>query len=284
MNDIRGAVRAGADLLKRAGITSYILDARLILAHTLDKNTEWLLSRPEYFVDSDIRDSYMRSITERAAGRPVQYITGKCEFYSIPFYADERALIPRPDTELLAGLVIEAVGDTAMHIVDMGTGSGCIAVAVCMHCKNARVTAADISLDALSLAEKNAALHGVSDMIAFVSSDLFNGIDYTYKADVIVSNPPYINTGDINLLSDSVRLYEPKTALDGGDDGLHFYRRIAKESCGLLKENGRLFLETGCEQAKDVINILSGYPYGGFDIKRDLSGRDRVVCCTKGHM
>ena len=209
---------------------------------------------------------------ERLSGRPLWYITGSASFCGYEILTDERALIPRPETEMLAEMVWKSA-ERGDKILDLCTGSGCIAVAVAKEAQalEVSVTASDISEDALALAEENARKNGVS--VRFVCGDLFSGV--RGKFNIIVCNPPYIRSGDIPSLQTEVRDHEPRIALDGGEDGLDFYRRLAKDAPRHLVSGGSLFVECGAGQAQDIVRLFTKFEYTM--IARDLEGVERYV-------
>jgi release factor glutamine methyltransferase len=206
---------------------------------------------------------------ERLTGRPLWYVLGSCDFYGYEVKVDERALIPRPETEELVDLAIKEV-DGSSAVLDLCTGSGAIALVINKK-TGATVTASDISEDALSLARENFKKHGVE--IITVKSDIFENIGG--KFDLIVSNPPYIKSTDIDGLQKEVKDFEPVLALDGGEDGLNFYRIIAREAKSRLVPNGKLLLEVGIGQAEDVKALLEVDYH--VEIIKDLSGIERII-------
>lgn len=218
-------------------------------------------------------------INDRLNGRPIAYIVKNREFMALDFYVEEGVLIPRPDTEPLVEEVIElSKGMKDVTIVDIGTGSGAISVSLAKYIKNSYVYSLDISDKALSIGEKNAVNNEVDDKIEFIKSDVFTGIkDRNLKLDIIVSNPPYIKKEDIKTLHTQVKDYEPYIALEGGEDGLDFYRTITEESLKYLKSNGILAFEVGHDQANDVCTIMKNHGYKKIYTKKDLQGIDRVV-------
>lgn len=211
-------------------------------------------------------------VEKRLTGRPLWYIVGDTEFYNCKIKVDERALIPRPETELLAEAACKTVED-GDKVLDLCTGSGCLAVAIAKNCAGRRVsvTAADLSDAAIMLAEENAKLNDVN--INFVQSDLFGGVRGRFN--LIVCNPPYIKSADIPKLQKEVREYEPRIALDGGDDGLDFYRRLAKEVRSYLAKDGMLLLECGEGQAEEILKLFGRRDYAM--VLKDLSGVDRFL-------
>ncbi|CEJ72254.1 N5-glutamine S-adenosyl-L-methionine-dependent methyltransferase [[Clostridium] sordellii] len=218
-------------------------------------------------------------INDRLNGRPIAYIVKNREFMALDFYVEEGVLIPRPDTEPLVEEVIElSKGMKDVTIVDIGTGSGAISVSLAKYIKNSYVYSLDISDKALSIGKKNAVNNEVDDKIEFIKSDVFTGIkDRNLKLDIIVSNPPYIKKEDIKTLHTQVKDYEPYIALEGGEDGLDFYRTITEESLKHLKSNGILAFEVGHDQANDVCTIMENHGYKKIYTKKDLQGIDRVV-------
>lgn len=224
-------------------------------------------------------DIFNKMIQDRLKGRPIAYIVNNREFMGLDFYVEEGVLIPRPDTEPLVEEVIELVkGKENLKIVDIGTGSGAITVSLAKYIKDCQVYSLDISDKALSIGLKNAISNEVEDKINFIKSNIFSGIeDKGLKLDVIVSNPPYIRRADINTLHTQVKDYEPYIALEGGEDGLNFYRDITRESVKYLKDKGILAFEVGHDQAEDVSEILKHNGYTNIYTKKDLQGIDRVV-------
>jgi release factor glutamine methyltransferase len=218
-------------------------------------------------------------IQDRLKGRPIAYIVNNREFMGLDFYVEEGVLIPRPDTEPLVEEVIELVkGKENLKIVDIGTGSGAITVSLAKYIKDCQVYSLDISDKALSIGLKNAISNNVEDKINFIKSNIFSGIeDKGLELDVIVSNPPYIRRADIETLHTQVKDYEPYIALEGGEDGLNFYRDITRESVKYLKDKGILAFEVGHDQAEDVSEILKHNGYTNIYTKKDLQGIDRVV-------
>lgn len=218
-------------------------------------------------------------IEDRLKGRPIAYIVGNREFMGLDFYVQEGVLIPRPDTEALVEEVIEICdGKEGLNVLDIGTGSGAITVSLAKYLKNPKVKSFDISEIALEIGKKNAINNNVDDKIDFVKSDLFSAIkDMDIQFDVIVSNPPYIPKKDIETLHTQVKDYEPYNALEGGEDGLDFYRDITKQSINYLKQSGVLAYEVGHDQAQDVAKIMQDNGYTNIYTKKDLQGIDRVV-------
>lgn len=288
MESIRDLLKKAAGILKECGLTDTpVLDAELLLIHALGRSgIEFdrlkLLTQPQYPVDENTALMYMRMVEERCQGKPVQYITNKQEFMGLDLYVSEGVLIPRADTETVVERVIKlASGMKQPNIIDMCTGSGAIAVSLAVNIPDARVWAVDISDCALDCCRINVDRLGLQDRISIIKSDLFENIreeSLKGNVDIIVSNPPYIESAAVKELGINVRGYEPHLALDGGEDGLVYYRRIVQDSAVYLKDNGMLVFEIGHGQGRKVENIMkeSGN-YAVIDIEKDLAGLDRCI-------
>ncbi len=222
--------------------------------------------------------TFKKMIKERLNGRPVAYIVENREFMGLDFYVKEGVLIPRPDTETLVEEIISICGDNEVSILDIGTGSGAITVSLAKYISKSNVMSFDISDIPLQIGPINAKNNGVSEKIKFVKSDLFTAIkDTETKFDVIVSNPPYIPRIDMSTLHTQVKDYEPYNALEGGEDGLDFYRDITEQSMTYLNDKGVLAYEVGHDQAEDVKRIMEENGYVNIYTKKDIQGIDRVV-------
>ncbi len=269
----------GVSKLKKHNIESPVLNAGVILCHVLLCDRIFLYSHGDEYVDVNEIKKYNTMIEQRAKGKPLQYIIGKNEFISLSFIVTPDVLIPRPETELLVEHVIkisESINKNKINILDIGTGSGCIAICLAFYIKNALVTALDISKEALRIAQLNASSLEVTDRITFIESNLFEKLNETEKFDVIVSNPPYIPSSDIEILQTEVKDHEPLIALDGGDDGLFYYREIIKQSIAYIKKGGFLALEVGVGQAA-LVSYMMSESFSNIRVIKDLSGIDRVV-------
>lgn len=303
------AYRKGIGILRSANIEAPAAEAGVLLCYFAKCDRAFLYAHGDKELDGSLSDAYMRALDKRAGGYPLQYITGSQEFMSLPFEVGQGVLIPRQETEVLVETVIAFCRQKRVRILDMGTGSGCIAVSLARYLPDSSVAAADSMQDALDIARRNALSNGVADRILLIRSNLFENVraavhpderfskgygTHEYETqelfDVIVSNPPYIRSGDIQRLQREVCTHEPLTALDGGDDGLHFYREIVKAAPLYLKEGGMLAFETGYDQAADVAELLSVPSPGVHEgvsarhscfrdirIYKDLAGIDRVV-------
>ena len=266
------------EYFKKHQIENPHLEAEIILAHALHIDRIRLYIDFEKELDKPSLELFKGFITRRVKGEPAAYITGSKQFMSLIFKVTPDVLIPRPETEMLIESVIEIskIIEGKLTVLDIGTGSGAIAVSLAKFVDNIAVTATDISKKALEVAIENAKKHQVENKISFIEADLFPV--ETQKYDIIVSNPPYIKTAEIKTLQIEIRDYEPHSALDGGPDGLDFYKKIAEKSDNYLNENGRLILEVGYDGAKDVaVLVQDALKTKNIRIKKDLNGVDRVV-------
>ena len=253
------------------------IEAAILLEFVCNTERGDLFSHPERLLSEDEEKKYFSLIERRNEKEPVQYITGKTYFYGLEFFCDKFVLIPRFDTEVLVEEVIKRAPKNC-ELLDLCTGSGCIAICVKHERDDIAVSASDISKEALLVAEKNKDRYNLD--INFIQSDLFENIDK--KFDIIVSNPPYIPTKVISGLEDKVKDFEPKGALDGGEDGLDFYKEIAKEAVNYLKDESILIMEIGFDQGEDVSDILHDNGYKNIEVIKDLNGLDRVVYAVFG--
>ena len=236
------------------------------------------------------KSRYDRMRARRVEGEPVQYVIGQCDFMGIPLSVDRRALIPRPETEILVDLIIKKIrslpGKKAINVLDLGVGSGNITIALLKNFSNMTMTALDISDDALALAVENARTNGVEQRVEFLRDDialyLKEAADRGKKFDVVVSNPPYIPTGQLARLPDDVQR-EPSLALDGGEDGLRFYRTIIEYGWQVLDAEGFLAMEIGDGQRRCIETIFAQYPqYKQINFYKDYAGTDRIVIARLG--
>lgn len=270
------ALREGEGILKESGIADASVDAFYLLEYVTGLSRALFLANRKELIDETGLNCYRELIQRRASHIPLQHLTGEQEFMGFPFYVNEHVLVPRQDTEILVEETLRRL-KPGMRVLDLCTGSGCIAVSLEKLCPGILAEGADISGAALEVAAKNARRLGAS--VRWVESDLFEKLTGPY--DLIVSNPPYIRTAVIEELSEEVRLHEPRTALDGREDGLFFYRKIIKESAEYLKEGGWLLFEIGYDQGEDVLRLLSEAGYETVPIVQDLAGLDRVAAARR---
>lgn len=279
---IKEAINKGMIMLKSNNIESPKLKARLLMQHILKKPRQHIIVYDNNEITKKEQFEYFVNIEKITAGIPLQHITHSQEFMKMDFYVDENVLIPRPDTEILVEEVIKIANKMNNPIIlDLCTGSGAIAVSIAKYVKNAKVYAVDISEKALDIAKKNAQKMEVENQIEFIKSDLFSKIK-KMKFDIIVSNPPYIKKRDISYLSSEVQK-EPQIALDGGEDGLDFYKKILNQAIEYLKLGSYICLEIGYNQKNDVIELIENEnKYVDTYSKKDLYGNDRIVVTSVG--
>lgn len=268
-----------AGYFRKKGIPSARLDAEVLLAHALEVDRVQLyldLDRP---LLSSERDRYRELVKRRARREPTALITGTREFWSIPLRIVPGVLIPRPDTEILVETVVKEVRPiTSPDILEIGTGSGAVAIAVATEHRQASVLASDIDFRALQTAMRNAQENGVSASVRFLASDLFRAVKPGTRFDVICSNPPYVPSEVIPTLEPEIVDFEPHRALDGGPEGLDTIRRLVAEARDYLKERGALILEIGDQQERSVREIFSSLGmFRDITVARDLAGKPRVV-------
>ena len=280
--NIRQIIEKGAIELKINGIEMPKTKARMLIQFILNKPRQYIIVNDQKNLEKETEETYFKCIDMLKQGMPIEHITHQKEFMKLNFYVDENVLIPRQDTEILVEEVIDiAKKIKAKKILDLCTGSGAIAVSLAKYIDNCEVTTLDISPKALEIAKLNAKNNEVENKITFIESDIFGNLPLE-KYDIIVSNPPYIKKEIIKTLNKDVQR-EPRIALDGGNDGLDFYRKIIKESYEYLKFKGYLCLEIGYDQKKDVIQLINQEDkYINTYSKKDLFGNDRIVVTLLG--
>ena len=291
MMKVKELLIQGSSQLENSCTETPMLDAELLLIHAFRQNNfsynkVKLFINHEEAVDDAVEELFLKYVKERKLGKPVQYITNTQEFMGMDFYVSEDVLIPRGDTEVLVEKVLELAKPVkAPHILDLCTGSGAIAISLALNIGDSKVYASDISQKALECARINARRLGVSERVEILEGDLFKALEQGAHAgafDIIVSNPPYIPKADIEELKPNVREYEPLLALDGGMDGLDFYRRIIQEAALYLKDGGILAFEIGYNQGHEVERLMKEMicPQGA-NIEKDYSGLNRCVWGVK---
>lgn len=267
----------GAAILADAGITDAEYDSFALLEYITGMDRTAYILNGSKSVPEDTAERYDAAIDRRSSHIPLQHITGQAWFYGRAFNVNSDVLVPRQDTEVLVSEALKVI-NAKDSVLDMCTGSGCIIITLALEKKLGRAVGADISAAALKVASGNREKLGADD-VTFVKSNIFSDINVNDAElfDVIVSNPPYIATGEIETLTEEVRIHDPYIALDGLEDGLHFYREITQQSRNYLKSGGWLLYEIGCTQAHDVSDIMSEYGYSNIKVIKDLAGLDRVV-------
>lgn len=265
--------------LSKHGSESPRLDAEILLAHSRKCKRIELYTRFDEVLTEEQRGTMRELVQRRAKAEPVAYLVGHREFYGLPFRVTADVLIPRPDTEtLVMELLSLAKSVESPRILDVGTGSGCIAVAIAANLKSAQLTAIDLSQAALNIAKENAEANKVSDQITFLEGDGYTPLPGEAQFDFIVSNPPYVAEGELDQLQPDVRLHEPKLALVSGSDGLDLARKLIQEAPQHLVKGGGLLLEISPEQAETVQDLMQADGrYGNVRILKDLSGLPRVA-------
>lgn len=278
--NIKELLNRSDQFLAEKGIESSRLDAEVLMADLLDMERINLYVKYDYPLKSNEIDSYREMIKKRAQRLPVAYITEKKEFMSLEFRVKEGVLIPRPDTENLVEAVIEYCSEQELEnpqIIDVGTGSGAIAVSLAHYIDDAKVVGVDLSAAALKVARQNMEKHELSERMSILKSDLLSEfIKREIKGiDIIVSNPPYISEAEMETLAPELKK-EPVKALKAGEDGLEYYKRLIPEAEKVLKDGGRIFLEIGYQQAEAVSNLF-GEKWSQVEVEKDYSENDRIV-------
>ncbi len=284
---IAEAILQGTNRLRKADVAEARREAGSLLGYVLGRDRTFIISHAEDAISSDQADVFARLIEDRAKGKPLQYITGHQEFFSLDFEVTPAVLIPRPETELMVETALRLLSnvETGSLICDVGTGSGCVAVTLLHERQNARGVAIDISAEAIEVAKRNAAKHNVGDRLEVLISDCFAEVKQGEMFDLIVSNPPYIPASDLEGLQREVRDYEPHLALEAGADGLSIIRRLLADVEGYLKPGGYFLFEIGFDQSGEVENLIAPMVSTGswklLDIYSDLQGIPRTVALQK---
>lgn len=282
MVTIEKLLKDGTGAIKQREYNNPFLDVQLILSHLLKKDRIYLHAHRNDEVDEEVALQFYEMVQKRNEGYPLQYMTKSQDFMGLNFFVQEGVLVPRPDTEILVEKIINIFNNSDMkdkeiNILDIGTGSGAIAVSLAYYLKNAKVTALDISDVAIETANINIKKHELSN-IKTLKGDIFNYKFENLKYDIVVSNPPYIEKETIKSLPIEVSVYEPKLALDGGEDGLIYYRQIVEVFKLIKSENAILSVEIGCDQKDSVTNIFNeSRLFSKVECDKDLGGRHRVI-------
>lgn len=297
--DVRSALKEAMAHLRTSGVPSHTLAAELLLMHALGRDRNWLYTNPESALDPATSEKYFALIARRSAGEPTQYLTGKQEFWGLEFEVTPAVLVPRPETEHVIEVALERLGargtkidmatgdpSSALRIADVGTGSGCLAVALAHELPHAEIFATDISAEALDVARRNAARHAVADRVHFLQTNLLEAVFHespiasheSRPFDLIVSNPPYVARDEAAALPREVREHEPHAALFGGATGLEVYARLIGQAAALLHPGGILVLELGYNSANEVREMLHVQScLANVSVTNDLAGIPRVL-------
>lgn len=274
-------LKEGQEILEAAGIEEAGLDAWLLLEYESGKNRAYYFAHCKEEADEEIKTPYMEKIRKRAQHIPLQHLTHQGYFMGYEFFVNENVLVPRQDTEVLVEEALSLIKEKEVpQILDMCTGSGCILLTILLEREDALGTGVDLSEKALSVAEKNRETYHLETRAELIKSDMFQSGYFEGKKesfDIIVSNPPYIPTEEIEKLQAEVRFHDPFMALDGKEDGLYFYRIIAKNAGEYLKPGGFLACEIGCDQGEDVKKMFESCGFSDVKVIKDLAGLDRVV-------
>jgi release factor glutamine methyltransferase len=284
---IAEVIHIAATKLETAGVADARLDAEVLLSHIMLRDRAWLFTHGYDAIDADTHRVFENAVERRAKREPLQYILVKQEFWGLDFTVTPDVLIPRPETELVveSALTILKSINREVVIVDLCTGSGCIAISLAKELRTARIVAIDKSDRALHVAKKNAHNHGVSDCISFLEGDLFQPLerlDIHGRVDIIVSNPPYVQSGDQGALQPEVRDFEPAMALFAGPLGTELHRKIISGAPAYLKQRGALIMEMGLGQSEQLVKMSQ--ETGAYDVPRifkDLAGIERVIVAKK---
>ncbi len=282
---ILDVIQRSADFLTKKGVAAPRLQVELLLAHVLKMPRMKLYLNFERALSEQDLETLRELVRRRGQREPLQYIVGSVSFCGLELAVNQNVLIPRPETELLAErawrFLAQRPASPALRALDLGTGSGCLAIALATHAPSAQIDAIDISGEALTVARQNAALHPVAERIQFHQGDGFLALNADARFDLIVSNPPYIPSPEIQTLEPEVRDFEPRSALDGGADGMDFYRRIASEAGAFLRPGGWAMLELNDHGAKSVGEIFDQAGWKIEAIEPDLNQRERIFIASR---
>jgi release factor glutamine methyltransferase len=297
---VRALLKQGMEQLRAANVPSHTLAAELLLLHASSQSRTWLYSHPEEVLPEPVAEAYFALLARRSSGVPTQHLTGKQEFWGLEFEVTPDVLIPRPETEHLIEVTLDRLAvreiragrhqrltGEGITLVDIGTGSGCIAVTLAKELPSAKVYATDASLPALKVARRNAARHGLAERIQFIHSSLLEAFAPTAATkqmqlfDLIISNPPYVSLRDADSLPVEVREHEPREALFGGDEGYELYGELIPQAAEHLKPGGLLVLELGYNSLPAVEPLLDRSDWHNVSVTKDLAGISRVISAER---
>jgi release factor glutamine methyltransferase len=280
-------IQRSSEFLAKKGVDSPRLQAELLLARVIGLARMQLYLNFERSLSAEETDALRELVKRRGQREPLQHILGSTSFCGYEIAVNRHVLIPRPETELLAEEgwkflnELAAAGEPSLNALDLGTGSGCLAIALAAKCPSLKIFATDISADALAVARENAAKNGVAERIEFLHTDAFGALELGSRFNLIISNPPYIPSAEIDTLAPEVRDYDPRPALDGGLDGLDFFRRLGREASEFLKPGGRLMLEFGDGEAEATRAILEEQKWIVEAMTEDYTGRLRMLVARR---
>ena len=271
-------IKFGSSFLRKHNIQTHILDSEILLSKTLNKPREKILTNLDEKISKKNISEFRKYLNRRSKNEPIAYILREKEFWSKKFYVNKDALIPRPETELLVDKLLKIYKDKKVSILDIGTGTGCIILSLLLNLKNSAGIGVDISRKTILIAKKNAYIHKFSRRVKFLNKS-FESI-FNKKFDLIVSNPPYIMRKDLKNLSEDIIRYEPRMALDGGNDGLDLIKKVIYKSAEILKIKGMLALEIGNEQYIKVSKILIDNNFRIKNVIKDYKNNVRCILAT----
>jgi release factor glutamine methyltransferase len=297
---VRALLKQGIEQLRAVNVPSYTLAAELLLLHVTTQNRTWLYSHPEEVLPDSVAETYFVLLARRSSGVPTQHLTGKQEFWGLEFEVTPEVLIPRPETEHLIEVALDRLAVREIRagrqprlngenvtLVDIGTGSGCIAITLAKELSAATVYATDVSQAALDVAKRNATRHGLSDRIQFLQSNLlevFPSFAISHSSlsfDLIISNPPYVSLREADSLPVEVREHEPRVALFGGEEGYELYGALIPQAAQHLKPGGLLVLELGYNSLPAVEPLLDRSDWANVSLTKDLAGIPRVISAER---
>jgi len=278
--NVENALNEGSKILKKNNIKFSNLDSEILLSMVIGKDRKFIILNRDYAIEKICFNYFKRLIQERSNGKPIAYLLGKKSFWNYDFEIKEGTLIPRPDTELLIEeILMFAKHKNKLKVLDIGVGSGCIILTILGEKKDFCGIGIDISKKSIDLSKRNAVKLGLKNRVKFIKSNVDNFNNGKY--DLIISNPPYIKQANLKYLNKEVANFEPKLALDGGIDGLSGFRKVIKKSSELIKINGKLFLEIGFDQKKEVKKMLKSKGFYINKVLKDYAGKDRCIVSTK---
>ncbi|MDX2083733.1 MAG: peptide chain release factor N(5)-glutamine methyltransferase [Rickettsiales bacterium] len=285
MKKISDVLAQARNQLEKSGVSNSKLDSLILLSHAFSFSKEQIIFNPDFELDKNQQEKFFALIDRRAKREPVSQIINNREFFGYNFFINAEVLDPRPDSESLIELVLKKFPPQELQqkkqnlkILELGCGSGCLIITLLKLYQTAKAKAIDISAEALKICQKNSILHKVENHLQLLQSDLFTKLKHDEKFDLIISNPPYIKTAEIETLADEVKNFEPRIALDGGFDGLDFYRKIAAEAGNFLLPNARIIIEIGFGQKEQIIEIFSAEKFIFEQAQNDLSSIARALC------
>ena len=278
--NIENAIKNACKELKKNNISSALLDSELLLSKVINKDRRFILLNLDKELNQRDQDSFKNLIIKRSKGKPLAHLTGIKSFWKYDFKINEKILIPRPDSEIIIEEVLDIYKNkNNLNFLEIGVGSGCIALSILKEKKSFLATGVDLSRDCIKICRYNANKLGVANRIKLMKLDVDNLI--THKYDFIVSNPPYVKKFDLKKLNKEVKNFEPRLALDGGLEGLSVIRKVVKKSSELIKTHGKLILEIGYDQKESVKKILNDNNFYINKVAKDLAKNDRCIVSTK---